>query len=392
MQGKNHPPSADLDANSDELDAGWDADVSAPDTQSTKAEQLGPLASALRATAPASPSARAAKAAPTLAALRATPVPRSVRPIPSLTQGHPTPAPAPQSGELDVTTPNAGAATSSPTAPTAPDTPVAIAAAIAASEDTTEADVSASAPPASFSRETPISLKLPPEEGRASETLRPSHLEVVPTDAPSARAAWPKWAAVAAIVVVAGIGAVRIVSIRQAALREHKERAAVQAAKPESARVAPALLPAPQAPSMELPSASAAPEPAPPSSAAGEKSTPELQAAFAAALSAVPGMVQVTVNVAPKGAIVFDHGKRIGTNVVHVNVEPGQSKNLVAILDGYQPRKFVVSSSEPVVNINLKPASGAESGVAPTPGAEPGAAPKPSKAKPFDPSSDVGSL
>lgn len=141
-----------------------------------------------------------------------------------------------------------------------------------------------------------------------------------------------------------------------------------------------------------MPTASAAPEAAPPSSAAGAGTTPELQAAFAAALSAVPGMVQVTVNVAPKGAIVFDHGKRIGTNVVHVNVEPGQSKNLVAILDGYQPRKFVVSSAEPVVNINLKPASGAESGVPPTPGAEPGAAPKPSKSKPFDPSSDVGSL
>ena len=223
-------------------------------------------------------------------------------------------------------------------------------------------------------------------------------LEVPPPASASHRSSWPKWAAAAAVVLLAGAGATRFAALRQASRSAKHDERTVKAAKPD---VAPPLLPAPLAVPSEAPAVVPAASAAEVASGAKETNspppgnsapTPALEAAFAAALSAAPGMVQVTVSVTPKGAIVFDHGKRIGTDLVHVNVEPGHSKNLVALLDGYQPRRFSVSSNEPVVNINLKPATGGadESGVAPTPGAV--AAPKPNKTKGFDPSADVGSL
>jgi hypothetical protein len=121
----------------------------------------------------------------------------------------------------------------------------------------------------------------------------------------------------------------------------------------------------------------------------------------------------VTVRVAPAGSIIFERGKRIGVDVVQVNVEPGGKKNLVALRDGYLPRRFTVDGSLNSVSITLRAGlAGAGDGAPATdaapaaaPGAPPAAAAAPAapqrpaakapaggKKEVFDPSRDVGSL
>ncbi|MGC4095056.1 MAG: hypothetical protein QM756_45485 [Polyangiaceae bacterium] len=242
-----------------------------------------------------------------------------------------------------------------------------------------------------------------------SETLRPSNIEVPPPSLRAPSSNWPKWAAAAAVFVLVGAAVAKFNAKRQAAAPSPAKPVAVAAApKPEvvapppQVAVEPAPAPAPAQPEpTPASSQAAAPPPAAPA--------PQLADAFAAALSATPGMIEVAVNVTPKGAVVFDHGKRIGTDLVHVNVEPGRSKNLVALLDGYEPRKFSVESTDTLVNINLKPAlpgsvvAPAAAPIAAPPAAAPAAgaavpakaaaAPaKPKSSKAFDPSADVGSL
>jgi hypothetical protein len=122
----------------------------------------------------------------------------------------------------------------------------------------------------------------------------------------------------------------------------------------------------------------------------------------------------VTVRVAPAGSIIFERGKRIGVDVVQVNVEPGGKKNLVALRDGYLPRRFSIDGSLNSVSITLRaglpaagevvpaseaafPAPGAPAPavgpIPPRPAAAPGKAPGATgKKEVFDPSRDVGSL
>lgn len=177
--------------------------------------------------------------------------------------------------------------------------------------------------------------------------------------------------------------------------------AEVPAAAIEAA--APAEPAAPTEPTPEAPSASAAgPQPAP---------GPDLSSAFAAALTAKPGDVIVTVKAEPAGTILFEKGKRIGTDSVQVGIEPGGKKTLVALRDGHQPRRFTIDGTESTVTITLRPNYPGEGapvqngsyGVGPTPaapaspaaGSPAPAAAKPAAGKPakdFDPSRDVGSL
>jgi hypothetical protein len=152
----------------------------------------------------------------------------------------------------------------------------------------------------------------------------------------------------------------------------------------------------------------------------------DLASAFAAALSGEApsaNAVSVTVRVTPAGSIIFDHGRRIGTDVVQVSVEPGGKKHLVALLDGYLPRRFTVDGTLNSVSIALRaqgvpapaepatygtpspaataappsaPAAAAASPKPPPAAAAPPKAPALPKAsgkkEAFDPSRDVGSL
>jgi hypothetical protein len=127
--------------------------------------------------------------------------------------------------------------------------------------------------------------------------------------------------------------------------------------------------------------------------------------------------------VTPAGSIIFERGKRLGTDVVQVSVEPGGKKNLVALRDGYLPRRFTVDSTLNSVSIALRPQgvpapgepatygtpSPPAAATPPSPAAPaaqaPAAAPlaasapgkpaapaKPAKKEAFDPSRDVGAL
>jgi hypothetical protein len=122
-----------------------------------------------------------------------------------------------------------------------------------------------------------------------------------------------------------------------------------------------------------------------------------LQSAFAQALSATPKTVTVTVHVTPKGSIIFEHGRRIGMNTVQVNVEHGEKKRLVALMDGYAPRRIVVDDSAENMDVELTrdgsappPPAGASS---PADGATPPpvGSSKTNPRSPFDPNRGDGS-
>jgi hypothetical protein len=80
----------------------------------------------------------------------------------------------------------------------------------------------------------------------------------------------------------------------------------------------------------------------------------------------------------------LDHGRRLGTDVVQVNVEPGGKKNLVALLDGYLPRRFTVDGTQNSVSIALR-AQGSAASSDPQVGYAPGAAAAPTAAAPGSP-------
>ncbi len=424
-----------------------------------------------RSTAPLPPSERGPKrgsVAP--ASLRvATPSPKSVRPIASLTDRPRAPSPpeaptttvefaatprmtsaanpSPASSEVSISVSSDSASlgahaesasevTSSSAAPLARSAANA-AAEVALEKPTLGAETNSlpawltpSSPPTenAFQSGPPMGPALwdataTPDSSSDSHTLRPSNVEVAPP--PSVRARRGRWQAPLAAAAAVAIGLSAWTVARQSKVaRQHaatQAQAAVTRPQAEPARAAPvaqAQAPAAEAARAEQPASSAAPPNGaePPTAAGAAKPAegapapqpqPQLAAAFAAALSASPNSIQVTVHVTPAGAIVFDHGKRVGNDTVQVNVEPGSTKNLVALLDGYLPRKFTLDGSVNQVNIALKPALNGEAPLSakPTPAAEqaaaaPGAAPKPalsrpaakSSNKPFDPSADVGSL
>jgi hypothetical protein len=265
------------------------------------------------------------------------------------------------------------------------------------------------APPSVFASSPPPVSEL--ASLGASETFRPSQVDRPLSLAPArGRRRWLP--ALAAITVLALGGAWLKLRPRPQAQREARPTAvAARAALPEPAPAAPvAVEAAPAAPAPEP-----APAPTPEASAAAPEASADLTSAFAAALAGTTGSanaVAVTVRVTPAGSIIFDHGRRIGTDVVQVSVEPGGKKNLVALLDGYLPRRFAVDGTLNSVTIALRPQGqpvpaepttyGTPSTAAATPSsAAPAKTPavpkapvasKPGKKEAFDPSRDVGSL
>jgi hypothetical protein len=258
----------------------------------------------------------------------------------------------------------------------------------------------------------------------STETFRPSEVDRALSQPPKrGRARYVQ--AIAAVTVLA-LGGGAWLKLRPRAHHDAKPVAvSAKKAPPERAPSAPAVLATPTAPTPEP-----APAPEPAASAAVPAPSADLTSAFAAALAGTTpsaNAVTVTVRVKPAGSIIFERGKRLGTDVVQVNVEPGGKKNLVALLDGYLPRRFSVDSSLNSVTIALRPQgvpASAEPATYGTPspapaGAAPAAAaanstsapaqaaphvvtptpaqpaPKPAapgKKEAFDPSRDVGSL
>jgi hypothetical protein len=64
--------------------------------------------------------------------------------------------------------------------------------------------------------------------------------------------------------------------------------------------------------------------------------------------------VTVTVKAVPEGAVIFQAGKRLGTGVVRVSVEPKVKQRFTALLDGYAPSNFALDGSRDSVTIVLK--------------------------------------
>jgi len=279
------------------------------------------------------------------------------------------------------------------------------------------------APPPVFASSTSLVPLSEIVSSGATETFRPSEVDKA-VSLPPARGRSRWLPALAAITVLAlGGGAWLKLRPHPQAQREARPAAvAARAAVPERAPAPPVAVEA--APAAPAPAPEPTPAPTPETSAAAPAPTADLTSAFAAALSGTApsgNAVAVTVRVTPAGSIIFDHGRRIGTDVVQVNVEPGGRKNLVALLDGYQPRRFTVDSKLNSVSIALRPAGvpapaepatyGTPSTAAavPSPAAAPPAAAatppkagaavpkapaaaKPGKKEAFDPSRDVGAL
>jgi len=182
-----------------------------------------------------------------------------------------------------------------------------------------------------------------------SGTLRPAELVVSsPPARPAKSVHWPKWAAAAAVFVVSGAGLAKF----QATERAEQVRA--EQAAVHTPPKAPASEPLPTAPDVSPLAPAREPPPAAPE--VGAAAVPSAEPNTPSEASPV---TQVTVSVTPKGSIIFDHGKRIGTDRVQVSVEAGHSKRLVALRDGYLPRRFSVESTDSEVTIDLKPAADA---------------------------------
>jgi len=207
-----------------------------------------------------------------------------------------------------------------------------------------------SSPPPSLTAEALANMKLwdavaTPHPGSSdSGTLRPAELVVsLPPPQPAKSVPWAKWAAAAAVLVVSGAGIAKYQATQQA------ERARAEQAAVHREAKAPAREPSPIATEVSAVAAAPIPEPNTPSEASPAPTAP----------SEASPVRQVTVLVTPRGSIIFDHGKRIGTDRVQVSVEAGHSKRLVALRDGYLPRRFSVESTDSEVTINLKPAADA---------------------------------
>jgi hypothetical protein len=61
------------------------------------------------------------------------------------------------------------------------------------------------------------------------------------------------------------------------------------------------------------------------------------------------------VKTVPSGAAIFQAGKRVGTGLVELDVEPNMKHRLTALMDGHRPVNFTVDGSRGTVTVMLKP-------------------------------------
>jgi hypothetical protein len=124
--------------------------------------------------------------------------------------------------------------------------------------------------------------------------------------------------------------------------------------KPADAPLAPGAVLTAVEPASTIPAPPVEPPPATGTAEGSATSPPTLTGATAAAL-AKPGSTHVTVKTVPAGAAIFQAGKRLGTGLVELDVEPNMKHRLTALLDGHRPMNFTVDGSRDTVTIMLKP-------------------------------------
>jgi hypothetical protein len=265
----------------------------------------------------------------------------------------PRSSPPSADAQTDVAAPPAAVTPASPVLPQAllepAIAPVAEAApaidlAPAVDESATEAPASSTAPSTLEVSQRPVSIS-PERPEVAQDTLRPSHVDLLP--ARSSRAfRIPRRRTLLAAAVVALSGVIGIV-----ASSIGSEPEPIAALPAPALEVKPTRLPA------------APPEPAappPPSTAEARAASVTsgnpsgLVESAKLALAGAEDTVSVTVHVSPPNAAVFMRGQHFGTGDVTVKVVRGTKMTLFAQLDGYLPRTIVVDGTSKSVNIVLK--------------------------------------
>jgi hypothetical protein len=276
--------------------------------------------------------------------------PSSVRPV----SVPPRPRSSPPSAEVqtDVAAQSAVMTPASPVVPQALLEPTMAPAAEAApaidlvpvvDEPATEAPASSTAPSTLEVSQRPASTS-PEWPEAAQDTLRPSHVDLLP--ARSSRAfRIPRRSTLLAAAVVALSGVIGIVV---SSLGSEPETIAALPAP--ALEVKPTRLPvAPPEPAIPPPSTAEA------RAASGTSGNPSgLVESAKVALAGAEDTVSVTVHVSPPNAAVFMRGQHFGTGEVTVKVLRGTKMTLFAQLDGYLPRTIVVDGTSKSVNIVLK--------------------------------------
>jgi hypothetical protein len=167
---------------------------------------------------------------------------------------------------------------------------------------------------------------------------------------------------VAKLTLAAALAATMGFTLRRATLadappsarNEASARASETKAKAATAPTSAATSPRGPAPAV-LPPAAGSPVTPPPVAPA---SIPTVNAASLAA--AEPSPVSVRVKSIPEGAIFFEGGKRLGTSLIDISVEPRAKRYFTALLNGYEPLNFKVDGTRTQLSVRLTPALPAE--------------------------------
>ena len=168
------------------------------------------------------------------------------------------------------------------------------------------------------------------------ESLAPSPIELASFRPRSVgRTAFAVFAGCAAVFVVASVAWNRASHRSEPVAERLPERAPALA----PAGPSPVSVPSPATPAPATVTTTSAPAPEQPGDKSGEKAT---------------AAVTVTVTAVPKEAVIFRAGKRLGTGVVRVSVEPKVKQRFTALLDGYAPSNFALDGSRDAVTIVLK--------------------------------------
>ena len=187
---------------------------------------------------------------------------------------------------------------------------------------------------------TPVAFTARPRGlAASSESLSPSTNTVVtvPRSLRSSRQARfiLKLSAAAALAAVMGF------TVRRATLADGPTAARGDAAAPAVEQATHAPLPAPSAASLSAPAPTAA----------APASIPTVDAT--SLVTAAPAPATVRVKSIPEGAIFFEGGKRLGTSVIEVAIEPRAKRNFTALLNGYEPLNFKVDGTRSQLSVRL---------------------------------------
>lgn len=189
---------------------------------------------------------------------------------------------------------------------------------------------------------TPVAFAARPRGlAASSESLSPSTNSIVTVPRSLRPASQTRF--IVKLSAAAALAAVLGFTVRRATLADGPAPAHVAAQAPTLEQVARA----PQAPA---PSPASAAVPGP-TAAAVPASIPTVDAR--SLVTAAPAAATVRVKSIPEGAIFFEGGKRLGTSVIEVAIEPRAKRNFTALLNGYEPLNFKVDGTRSQLNVRL---------------------------------------